>query len=83
MDPGNLLSLTSLRGMAAVNSVMARNERLGNRRKLKEPLKESMLFVVFGDVTLVQFSKYLLSLYRSFLLGRIESWAGQRRSMGM
>lgn len=83
MDPGNLLSLTSLRGMAAVNSVMARNETLGNGRKLKELLKENMLFVVFGDVTLVQFSRYLLSLYRSFLLGRVESWAGQRRSMGM
>lgn len=80
MDQGHLLSPW---GVATVNSVMARNEKLGNWRKLKELLKENMLFMVFGDVTLIQFSRYLLSLYVSFLLKRIESWAGQRRSMGM
>lgn len=83
MGPGHLLSLTLPWGMAAVNSVMARNERLGNWWNLRELLKEDVLFMVFVDVTLIRFSRYSLNLSMSFLLGRIKSWAGQRRNMGM
>lgn len=65
-----------------MNAVMARNERLGNWRKLGELLKEDMLFMMF-DATLIQFSRYLLTLCVSFPLERIESQAGQRRNMGI
>lgn len=71
MDPAFLRPFMSLWGLASVNSGMARNERLGNWRKLRELLKEAMLFVVFGGASLIQFSSYLLSLCVSFLLERI------------
>lgn len=38
-----------------------------------------MLLVPFDDVSLIQFSRYLLNLCVSFLLERMESQAGQRR----
>lgn len=48
-----------------------------------ELIKEDTPFMLFDDVSWIQFSRYSLSLCASFLLERMESWGGPRRNLGM
>lgn len=51
--------------------------------KEEELIKEDMPFMLFDDVSWIQFSRYSLSLCASFLLERMESWAEPRGNLGM